>query len=282
MPDSASYRFRASKEEPFRLLERFRRTYRPYTTVLDGVEWDYWDLGRGPQTILFLHGLAGSGDIWFQQLLSFAPSYRVLAPTYPPLQPLEQLVTGVWRLMDRLQIGRAQVVGSSLGGLVAQHMATHHPERVERAVFSNTFPPGHPDVQRGRWMLQIARLLPEPTVFAIMKRSLRKRHSAFEPGERLLRSYLLEQYEGGMTRSQLLARIACVFGDFDLASPEMPHAIIESLDEPLLSRNVRSDLKRLYPRAWVYTFKRGGHFPYLSQPDEYNRALTSFLNASYI
>jgi len=273
---------RSIQPDPYRLLEQFRRRHPPQRLELDGAKWTYWDLGRGAQTLVFLHGMAGSGDVWFQQLLRFARHYRVVAPTYPPLEPLDRLVAGVWALLDHLDVDKAQFVGSSLGGLVVQYMASSHPERVERAVFSNTFPPGHPEIRRTRWLMPLARGLPTRVLFGLMKRSLRLNRAALEAGDRLLQAYLLDQYDGGMTRAQLLARAACVLGDFELEPPTMPHAIIESLDEPLLSRNVRSDLKRLYPRAWVHTFRKGGHFPYLTQAEEYNRVLMTFLDASYV
>ena len=267
--------------DPVRTWVRFKHDH-PLRRVEVGRQvWSYHELGRGPYALVFLHGLAGSGDIWFQQLLRFAREYRVLAPTYPPLATLDQLTDGVWAFLDRLGIERAQLVGSSLGGLVVQKMIAQQPDRIERAVLGNTFPPSHPDLGRNRLLSMLAKALPTKTVFAYMKRQLRLNAPAIEPGDRLQRAYLLHQYDGGMSREQLIARLAAVFGDFELAAPPMPHAIIESLDEPLLTRAVRADLKRLYPRAWVYTFKRGGHFPYLTQPEEYNRALEAFLNASH-
>ena len=266
-------------QDPVRRLAAFRQRFPAQTLQLGGVRWRYHELGAGP-ALVFLHGLVGSGEVWFQQLLAFAGAYRVLAPTLPPYGSLDELTVGVWRWLDRLGVERLQLVGASLGGLVAQHMVATQPERIERVVFSNTFPPGHPEIVRGRWRLVLGRVLPSPLLFAYLRRSLR-RVAGVEPGERLLRAYLHEQYHGGLSRTELLARLACVYDDVEIAPIRMPHAIIESLDDPLMSRALRADLKRLYPRAWVYTFKRGGHFPYLTQPKEYNQALVAFLGASY-
>ena len=33
-----------------------------------GTPWEYLSLGEGEQTILFLHGMAGAYDIWWQQI----------------------------------------------------------------------------------------------------------------------------------------------------------------------------------------------------------------------
>lgn len=46
------------------------------------------------------------------------------------------------RLMDALDIEAAHVVGTSFGGMVAQHVAIRYPERVERLVLNCTSPGG--------------------------------------------------------------------------------------------------------------------------------------------
>lgn len=41
--------------------------------------------------IFFLHGLASSGDIWFQQIEAMKDRFRCLAVSYPPPPNLDQL-----------------------------------------------------------------------------------------------------------------------------------------------------------------------------------------------
>jgi 3-oxoadipate enol-lactonase len=52
--------------------------------------------------------------------------------------PLDRLGRDLLGLLDHLQIVQAHICGISLGGLVAQWVAIHHPERVRRAIFANT------------------------------------------------------------------------------------------------------------------------------------------------
>jgi 3-oxoadipate enol-lactonase len=42
--------------------------------------------------------------------------------------------------MDFLVIQKAVIVGLSIGGIIAQFLAIHHPERIERLILSNTAP----------------------------------------------------------------------------------------------------------------------------------------------
>jgi len=100
------------------------------------------DIGEGP-VLLFLHGLSGCWQNWLENLPEFARDHRVIAVDLPgfgaspmPADPIS--VTGYVRmmvgLMDELGIGRATVVGNSMGGFVGAEMAIRHPDRVERLV----------------------------------------------------------------------------------------------------------------------------------------------------
>jgi len=264
-------------DERIEAWRAFRRRQQPRRTRAGDIEWIYYDLGAGGCTLVFLHGLAGAGDIWFQQLEAFAPHCRVLAPSYPPLDTLAGLAAGVWAVLDAAEAARAVLVGSSLGGLLAQYLVASRPEQVERAVFGNTFPPGHPQILRGRRLAALARFLSERLVLAMMWRNAREKLVPAAGGDPLLAAYLYEQYHGGMRKADVLARSRAVFETFETATPPFPHAIFEAANDPLIAPPVRRGLRELYPRARVHTFGNVGHFPYLSHAEEYNRALAEFL-----
>ena len=169
-------------------------------------------------------------------------------------------------------------MGSSLGGLLAQYLTRDRPERVERAVFGNTFPPGHPEIRRGRRLATLARLMPQRVIMERMWDNARNRLVPAAGGDPLLASYLYEQYHGAMTKADVLARSQAVFETFPPPDPACPHAVFESANDPLLSPRLREDLKQLYPRARVHTFGEVGHFPYLSHAAVYNGRLADFLS----
>ncbi len=85
--------------------------------------------------------MAGGYDTWFQQLLALSAHRRVLAVTYPSIDSLEELTRQLMGLLDSREVGSMSLVGSSLGGYIAQYLVANHPDRLERSVFANTFPP---------------------------------------------------------------------------------------------------------------------------------------------
>lgn len=260
-------------------LREFRRRRRPRLLEQGGRVWRYYALGEGPRTLLFLHGMAGSGDIWFQQLEAYARRWRVVAPSYPATGSLGALADGVWAVLDALGATRAVVVGSSLGGLLAQYLVAVRPERVERAVFANTFPPGHPEILKGRRLAALARWLPERLVLGMMLRNTRRKLVPAAGGDALLAYYLEEQYTRRMRKADVLARSRAVFEVFAPPEPRMPHAVFEAANDPLIPPRARADLKARYPRAFVRDLGAVGHFPYLSHPERFNAALDAFLES---
>ncbi len=266
-------------EAQLRSLLSFRKEFPPQRLEVDGVTWEYVALGQGEEAILFLHGMAGAYDIWWQQLIAFAPHYRVLSVTYPAVPSLEGLARGIEAILDHEGVSRATVVGSSLGGYLTQYWMATRPERVQRAVLGNTFPPNDLYPKRYKAVTLIGPLLPEWTVLAVFRNGFFTR---IHPTSRsnLLLVYLLEQSYGRMRKADVLARGRCVLEQFSPPNPEalgIPVLIIESDDDPLVPPELRARLKQQYPSARVFTFEDAGHFPYVNRADAYNQALRTFL-----
>jgi 3-oxoadipate enol-lactonase len=105
----------------------------------------YRSAGTG-RPVLFLHGLGGSATAWEPQLDDLGDSFRCIAWDLPgygdsaPLVPLTfpAIVDAAARLLDELDIERADVVGLSFGGQQALHLALDHPDRVDRLVLADT------------------------------------------------------------------------------------------------------------------------------------------------
>ena len=108
----------------------FRSKNPPKTLVTDGIRWEYISVGDGDSVILFLHGMAGAYDIWWQQIEALRNRYRIISLNYPIADNLEAIRTGINSILHNHGVERCNVVGTSLGGYIAQYLIARQPERI--------------------------------------------------------------------------------------------------------------------------------------------------------
>ncbi len=261
-------------------LRAFRTRVPVRRLTLHGQDWDHVVLGDGPGTVVFLHGMAGAYDIWWQQLEALAPTHRTISVTYPPVHRLSELAAGILGILDAHGAATTAVVGSSLGGYLAQYLVQRHPRRIERAVFANTFPPNDHLRQAHRLRAAVGRWLPERVVAAAFRHNNTRTVLPASQHAPLVAAYLAEQAQLPGLRQRLLARYHTVVEPFPITDPSpdgIALQLVESDNDPLLSEGLRADLRATYGAAPVHTFHDGGHFPYLHRPAEYTEVLRGVL-----
>jgi len=104
--------------------------------------------GEG-RPVLLLHGISNSGRAWAPQIPPLVKAgYRVIVPDHAghgasarlnaPMG-VDDLVDDVEQLLDHLEIGALDIVGLSLGGMIALELALRRPARIGRMVVANSF-----------------------------------------------------------------------------------------------------------------------------------------------
>lgn len=242
--------------------------------------WTYQVMGKGPKTILFLHGMTGAYDFWWQQMEAFSPAYRVVSVTYPPVDNLSDLGKGIIAILDQEKIDVTTVVGSSLGGYLTQYLLATYPHRFEKAVLGNTFPRNDIYEEQNHTRVAMAKWLPEWVVMNALRDNLTKVVLPTSENNPLAKAQLLENTYGRMSKAQFLARYHCVIDKFQPIpgnQTKVPLLILESDNDPLILPELRTKLKQYYTSAQVHTFHNKGHFPYLNANKEYNAVLKAFL-----
>lgn len=106
------------------------------------------EFGTG-RPILLLHGISNSGRAWGPQIAPLVEAgYRVIVPDHAGHGASERLTApfGVGDLADdvewllsHLGVDTLDVVGLSLGGMIALELALRHPMRINRLVVANSF-----------------------------------------------------------------------------------------------------------------------------------------------
>jgi 3-oxoadipate enol-lactonase len=118
----------------------------PTTRASDGTRLHYEATGDGPP-VLLIQGLGTDSRGWALQRAAFARIHRVVAfdnrgagRSDKPLGPysLLQMADDAIAVLDAAGIESAHLVGASMGGVLAQMVATHHPERVRSLTLACT------------------------------------------------------------------------------------------------------------------------------------------------
>lgn len=132
-----------STAEPFRAQVRFVRA--------DDTKIAWYERGQGPPLVMLI-GTGSTMAEWDPALLRLlARRHRLILFDYPGVG-----LSGPWRgrsfdslgnatvgLMDAIGLSKADVLGWSMGGFVAQRLAVGHPQRVSRLILAGTNPGGN-------------------------------------------------------------------------------------------------------------------------------------------
>lgn len=117
---------------------------------VNGVSLWFEQAGEGTPMLL-LHGFTGSGEAWEPFAADLGLRHRLLMPDLighgrsddppdPERYRIERCVDDLLAVLDRVGVDRFDLLGYSMGGRVALHLALAAPERVHRLVLESASP----------------------------------------------------------------------------------------------------------------------------------------------
>ncbi|MEO7337528.1 MAG: alpha/beta hydrolase, partial [Caldimonas sp.] len=251
----------------------------------------YVDVGSGPAVVL-IHGLAGDHTAWRTQIDMLKERHRVIAfdnrgagASSQVDEPVStrDLADDTLRLMTLLGIERAHVVGRSMGGAVAQHMALDAPERVASLVLCASFarldPLGRRVLSNMREALEWRMRWDDHA-----RHSVQNFVSAAFFNEQPERVAMIERLIGGETRlpaCYVRQNEACQAHDTlsDLGRIRQPTLVMAGDADPICSMTATRWLADGIEGARLEVFAGASHFFLIEQPDRFNALLLDFLSA---
>lgn len=268
------------------------------TLELRGVHYHLRAAGRG-SPLLLLHGFAGSGDTWSDVAPEFITrGFQLLAPdllghgasdapTDASRYVASEQVADLLALLDTLAIERTALLGYSMGGRLALHLALTAPERVSRLVVESATPGIADPVERAARQQadeKLARAIEERGLlwFAEYWDSLplfASRHRLPENVRRRFRAQWLTQRPHGLASSLRgfgTGTMPPVWERLqDLRCPVL--IIVGALDERYVALG-RAMVTQL-PHGTIVIMPDAGHTVHLEQPEHFSVAVESFLRA---
>ncbi len=268
-------------------IKNFREMHHYHHLNIDDINWKYIKCGIGKEVVVMLPGSIRSAEVWAKLISYLEPGYRIISPTYPAIESMEEGVKGIWGILDKEKAKRIILIGSSFGGWLAQVFVRKHPGMVKKLILSNT---STPDSVMSRPLLEYTRFslprYPEKILKLIYKRSYLKILSEVGEDEKQFWKALITELLYYYTTKEEIITMFGTIRDFarnysfsvdDLKRWRGKVLIIESSDD-IHKDDSRDRLKSLYPRAKIKTLKDAGHTAGYTAPPEYVRAVKLFLS----
>jgi pimeloyl-ACP methyl ester carboxylesterase len=254
----------------------------------DGTVIYYETWGRG-EPLLLISGLATDLRIWACQRLVFGRRFRCIAldnrgsgrsdkPDGP--YTLEQMAADAVAVLDAEGVGRAHVVGHSMGSYIAQVLAVQYPDRLRSLTLAGTACRHQP------WRLELLARWQETArhhgVHAWARRAfpyLLGPRTAWTLGLfiNLLWPIILQQPAHAFD-SQIEAILGAPEGERGrLSEIEAPTLVVCGSRDTLTTPADAAEITALIPDARVVTLKGAGHGLMLEAAPDFNAAVLEFL-----
>jgi len=240
--------------------------------------------GSGEPVVL-LHGLGSTANVWEPQVRALSDRFTMVRfdlegagrSPYAGALSIDGWVQDLKALLDLERIGRARLVGHSLGTLILQHFAVAYPMHVEKLAFIgvNRAPP---EARRQAIRERAAKVRAEGVdgiVDTIVKGGVSPHTFEHKPEVlALVRELLTRQPPEGYARScEAMASAVAA----DVAAIKAPVLLVPGRDDGISpvanSEGMAADLTN----AQVRILEQCGHWHPIEQPAALTQALREFL-----
>lgn len=243
------------------------------------------DFGKGPETILFLHGLFGTPEHWMSVMEQLSDRYRVIAPQLPVdpqpgrrdqgIRTIGDLTDQVVRLVEQLQLDSFVLCGNSLGGLISIDLCLNRPRSAKGLVLAGSAGLFERSPIRGL-RARPSREFVRSTVFGIL-------HDDRLVDESLIdhwyQSVMDRDYVRFLLRVSRATRDRCV--EKELANLDVPTMIIWGRNDEITPPSTGEDFQRRIRGSKLVFIEDCGHAPNWEQPEAFVQQLEGFLPSCF-
>ena len=246
--------------------------------------------GRGSPLVL-IQGVGVGRWGWEPVAARLARRFQVItidnrgigaSDTAPGHYSTRVMADDVLAVLDHAGIQQASLVGTSLGGMIAQELALAHPERVDKLVLVATIPGG----PRSRPMPMGTTYLLAAAPFMTSKAKLREfvqttlGPTTLRRRPRVARRLVARKLAHPQPESAWRAQTATGMLFNPLGRQRritQPTLIVQGTADQVVAPGNADVLAGLLPNARVQRFKGAGHLLYWEQPKRFVRIVTDFL-----
>ena len=264
---------------------------------VNGVNLYYKVDGQGEPLVL-IQGFGGGHEGWFFQTRAFKKHYQVItfdnrgigktdkSPTPYTIRTMAEDTIG---LMDHLDINEAHILGMSLGGMVAQEVATGFRDRVKKLVLACTSPGEgeisdvHPEMLRA---IGVKEGSTEPDLKSVDFYELMSTIVSLAFNKRLYRMLLVPLSKFYMKRVGVegcIQQMEAVVGHSTvdrLHLIEAPTLVITGTEDKIVSPRSSEEIASRIPNARLVEIEGGSHAFNMEMRGRFNKEVLDFLKGS--
>lgn len=249
----------------------------------------YHVLGEGPPVIL-LHPFPANHEFWLPLANALSSRYRLILPDLrghgdseigEGSATMEKHAADLFRVMDDAEVGRAPLIGVSIGGYVLFEFWRKHRGRIAALGLSNTKAPADSPEARAARLHAADDVLERGTepffdsmISRVLARSTRElRPDRVEGALRMMRQMSAEdvaRVQRGMAeRPDSVATLKTV---------NVPTLLVTGEEDRLTDMNEAELMRQHVPHSQLCVIAKAGHYAPWEQPEEAGQVFRQFLD----
>ncbi|HPE99287.1 MAG TPA: alpha/beta fold hydrolase [Bacteroidales bacterium] len=258
------------------------------------------EYGQG-QPLVILHGLLGMSDHWIPLAKQFAEQFHVVVPDLrnhgqsPHAEKFsyKHMQADIEELLSDLQIKSCNLIGHSMGGKLAMHLALNHSEMVDKLIVADISPIDYPIDEDNEMVQAINRM----NLSSVNNREELRQMIQWATNDPMLQGLILKNISSkglsGFSWKPDLENITKNLQEiYDFRCHEFQIRASESIDKAsfnketlflkgdnsqYISENHYPKIAALFPQNKITTIENAGHWLHAEKPAEFYEVCMNFL-----
>ena len=259
------------------------------TTRIDDIQMAYDDVGMGSAVVL-IHGYPFNRSLWNEQVEALSSRYRVVTPDLRGFgesdssegpATMNRMAQDVAKLMDHLDIDQAVIGGLSMGGYVALAFCKQFPARVRALVLADTRAQADTEDAKQTRRQQAEKALAEGMA-GIADTMLPK---LLTPETVSKRPEVVKRVRDMMLKTKPQGAASALLGMAEredqtefISTIRVPTMILVGREDAITPLADSETMQSKISTSHLVVLDNAGHVSNVEQTDQFNFALSAFLN----
>jgi pimeloyl-ACP methyl ester carboxylesterase len=245
--------------------------------TLDGVPWQWHEMGEGPLALVVMPGAVGTTDLFFVLFQELHSDIRVIGIDLPFVTDARTALRQMDEVLARRGVEQAILLGASFSGIFVQVYARHYPARTRALILSHTGALDPSRAPRQRVNARRAARIPLFVLRGLLRLVVRLLLRGLNE-----RRFWMGHYNAvvdAVTKDAMISRYL-----LEASLEELPGEhwagdllVIHSDNDAIAKPEQQRRLRDQYPQAQWTKFENTGHSSYSRDPMAYAAAVRAFI-----